>query len=303
MQIHGKPLKGLHNIMNGKRIKKKFAIIASLTIVISMLFGCRARDPYEGMVQVPNGSGGQMWITVNKELEVSSFSAEEFLRDGEYVDYTGSKYSALRGIDVSEHQLEIDWEAVRSDGVEFAVIRAGYRGYSTGALKEDIFFRQNIEGALDAGLKVGVYFFSQAINSAEAKEEAQYLLNLIEGCEFDLPVFFDWEHIGYDDDIRTKDVSGAEITDFALAFCNVVTDAGYDAGVYFYRSLGYNEYDLGRLNGLVFWSAAVGEYPDFYYAHAMWQYSYTAKVSGIETDTDLNILFEKLPDTGGGESG
>lgn len=287
--------------MSAKKNKRTAAVFLGLALILIVLSSCKKTDPYEGMALVPNGAGGEMWITVLDELAVSTFAAEDFSRDGEYINYRGEEYSAWRGIDVSEHQQEIDWEAVRGDGVDFAIIRAGYRGYSEGILNEDKYFRQNIEGALNAGLKVGIYFFSQAISVEEAVEEAGFLLELIKGYEVVLPVFYDWEAIDGTPGVRTEGIAGSEITGFALAFCKVIENAGYNAGVYFYRSLGYNEYELDRLAGIVFWSAAVGEYPDFYYAHTVWQYSYTGKVSGIEADTDLNILFARLPESDGAE--
>ncbi|MEG1404045.1 MAG: glycoside hydrolase family 25 protein [Oscillospiraceae bacterium] len=228
-------------------------------------------------------------------LAVSSFSAEQFRSDGTYIDYTGRDYIPLRGIDVSEHQGVIDWEAVRGDGVEFAIIRAGYRGYSEGEIFEDAYFRSNIEGALAAGIKVGIYFFSQALNTEEAAEEAQFLLGLLENYDITLPVFFDWERVGNVGATRADGVDGKTLTESCLAFCKIISDAGYEAGVYFFRSLGYLEYELGRLSGLVFWAAAPGEAPDFYYKHRIWQYSFTGEVKGIEKPTDLNILFEELP--------
>lgn len=273
-------------------------VIAALTFLnIPLLSSCKNADPYdpyEGMVRVPNGAGGEMWITVLDGIEVSNFSSGDFYTDGRYIDYRGEEYTALRGIDVSEHQKEIDWAAVKEDGVEFAIIRAGYRGYGSGTLNEDMYFRQNMEGALGAGLKVGVYFFSQAVNTYEARQEAKYMLELIEGYAISLPVFYDWETVSNVGETRTENVTGSSMTDFALAFCEVIGDAGYEPGVYFYRSLGYMGYELDRLAGLVFWSAAVGEYPDFYYAHSVWQYSFTGRVQGIEPDTDLNIYFERV---------
>ena len=254
-----------------------------------------APDPYEGMVQVQNGFGGLMWIVPFEDLETADFQADDFYPDGEFVNYSGSEFEALRGIDVSEHQREIDWASVREDGVDFAIVRAGYRGYSAGTLNEDAFFRVNVEGALANGIQIGIYFFSQAVSTAEAREEARYLLNLIEGYQIDLPVFYDWEPVSGVGETRTQDVAENELTEFALAFCEEIDAAGYEAGVYFYRSLGYFEYRLDRLSEFVFWSAAPGEYPDFYYAHDFWQYSFTASVKGIEVDTDLNIRFVEIP--------
>jgi GH25 family lysozyme M1 (1,4-beta-N-acetylmuramidase) len=251
-----------------------------------------ARNPYEGMVQVSNGAGGFMWVKLLDGLEASDFDPGEFSRDGKFIDYTGSEYAAIRGIDVSSHQGDIDWGLVAADGVEFAMIRAGYRGYTEGGLYADEKFHENVQGALAAGLRVGVYFFSQAVNEEEALEEARFVLNLIEGYDISLPVAFDWEEIG--EEARTHGVDGETLTECCLAFCGAVEEAGYEPAVYFYRRLGYYEYDLERLKDLKFWVGALGDSPDFYYRHHLWQYSITGRVSGIEGDVDLDLYFEKI---------
>lgn len=281
-----------------ERVRLRKVLCVLLAAVLLGLSGCHKEvcvDPYEGMVRVADGMGGQMWVPLYEELPVSSLTAEEFYSDGEYVNYNGSEYTALRGIDVSEHQEEVDWAAVRGDGVEFAIIRAGYRGYSEGELYEDNYFRANIEGAIAQGILVGVYFYSQAINTDEAAEEAMFLLSLIADYDFSLPVFFDWEHVGNVGVTRCDNVDGKMITDCCLAFCEIISRAGYETGVYFYRGLGYTQYELNRLGNLVFWAAAPGSVPDFYYEHKIWQYSYTAQVSGIKADTDLNLMFVEKP--------
>lgn|GEM_PF-169514 len=277
--------------------KKIIALICAPLLLVS-LCSCGNEsyvDPHAGMVSVSDGKGGEMWAPLYDDVPMSSFSANDFCSDGTYIDYSGTQYTAKRGIDVSEHQGEIDWQAVRDDGVEFAIIRAGYRGYSEGKLFEDANFRKNIGGALAAGIQVGVYFFSQAVDIAEATEEAEYLLNIINGYSLDLPVYFDWEQVADVGETRVDSVNGTTITDCALAFCSIIKNAGLDAGVYFYRSLGYYDYELDRLTDLIFWVGAPADSPDFYYAHSMWQYSFTGTVKGIEGGTDLNLMFQEIP--------
>lgn len=279
-------------------------LAAILVFALLLAFaGCNSEpepvesDPYEGMVLVPDGAGGEMWVVLSEILTPASFSAEDFIQAEGFINYTGDEYETLRGIDVSEHQNEIDWAAVAAAGVEFAIIRAGYRGYTEGVLNEDLYFRQNMEGAAGAGLKIGVYFFSQAVNAQEAVEEANYLLGLLVGYNIELPVFFDWEPISGGEDVRTEGIGGEVVTECCLAFAQTIESAGYQPGVYFYRSQGYHEYDLDRLSELVFWSAAVGEHPDFYYEHSLWQYSFTGSVPGIEGGVDLDMMFVKKPVT------
>jgi GH25 family lysozyme M1 (1,4-beta-N-acetylmuramidase) len=266
------------------------ATAAAAAVLITTLSGCGSN-----MISVPDGTGGQMLVERYDNLPVADYQSQCFYADGQYIDYRSSdeKYIALSGVDVSEHQQEIDWYGVKSDNVDFAVIRAGYRGYSEGKLAEDEFFRENMAGASQAGIDIGVYFFSQAVSVEEARQEAEFLLELLDGYEITLPVFFDWEPITYEDS-RTANIDGTTLTDCCLEFCSVIEAAGYDAGVYFYRSLGYQQYELDRLEDLIFWAAAPGDYPDFYYYHTFWQYSYTAQVSGIEGDADLDLMFVKV---------
>lgn len=275
--------------------------IAALLIALLALASCgRARtptpsvDPYEGMVQVESGYGVKMWVKELEGVPVSGFTAEDFGEDGAYL---GTDYRVTRGIDVSEHQGEIDWEAVASSGVEFAMIRAGYRGYGeAGTLREDLFFQANMDGALANGIAVGVYFFSQALNAEEAAEEAAFLLELLEPYgpgALALPVYFDWEDITHDT-ARTNGLDGEIITDCALAFTDAMEAAGYAAGVYAYRYLGYFQYDLTRLAGLSLWIGAVGDWPDFYYAHELWQYSIEGDLPGIDGNVDLDLRFERI---------
>ncbi|NCB73439.1 MAG: glycoside hydrolase [Clostridia bacterium] len=281
--------------------KNTYIKVAALLLTVLLWFGicsCQSRifvDPHAGMVEVPDGTGGTIWVKLYDDVPVSAFSAEDFSADGTYIEYSGTQYSALRGIDVSEHQGDIDWQAVRDDGIEFAIIRVGYRGYSEGQLFEDAYFRKNIEGAQANGIEVGVYFFSQAVNTEEASEEASFMLKTLEGYNLDLPVFFDWEQVSGVGETRVDTMDSSTLTDCALAFCSVIESAGKDAGVYFYRSLGYYDYELNRLTNLSFWVGAPAQAPDFYYAHSMWQYSFTGTVDGIEGGTDLNLLFEELP--------
>ena len=125
-------------------------------------------------------------------------------------------------------------------------------------------------------------------------QEAEYVLSLLDGRPLSLPVFFDWEPMS-DVGSRTADASAIDLTACAAAFCTRIEEGGYDAGVYLYRRLGYFEYDLAALQQWSIWAAALGSYPDFYYAHDFWQYSITGRFDGIEGDVDLDLwLIENL---------
>ena len=210
--------------------------------------------------------------------------------------YTGTTYRALQGIDVSTFQQEIDWQAVADSGIDFAFIRAGYRGYGKGGIVEDDRFRQNVAGARAAGLRVGLYFFSQAITPEEAAEEAQWLVDAARDYQIDMPLVFDWENIdpssvASGDTVRTAEMTGEDVTACAVAFCAAVEAAGYDAAVYGNRWQGYYDYDFTQLKDYAFWVSAPGTADDFYYAHDFWQYSYRGTVPGITGHVDRDLWF------------
>ena len=225
-------------------------------------------------------------------MKRSVFKEADFYESGSYIYYNGDTYTAMQGVDVSYYQGEIDWQQVRAAGISFAMIRAGYRGYEDGVVHQDENFYKNIEGALAAGLEVGVYFYSQAITTEEAIEEANLVLQLVEGYNITFPIAFDWEHVT-ETSARTDDIPSKALTDCCLAFCDTIQAAGYRTSVYFYRSLGYHEYDMDRLADLDFWFSGFGTYPDYYYEISMWQYSHTATVPGIPVNTDMNLYFVK----------
>ena len=208
-----------------------------------------------------------------------------------WITYEKNGRKALTGIDVSVYQGDIDWEAVAQSGVEFAIIRLGYRGYSQGAIQLDRNFEQNMRGALEAGLDVGVYFFSQATTVLEAEEEADFVLENLRGYPITFPVVFDWEFVTADQ-ARTHEMEGEALTDCALAFCELVATAGYTPMVYFNQDIGYFYYQLDELDQYPFWLAEYDSKPDFFYDFEIWQYIHTGTVPGIQGSVDLNLAFE-----------
>ena len=224
------------------------------------------------------------------DIAHNTYDTEKFQNDNGLITYDDP--NASLGIDVSDYQGEIDWETVKESGIDFAMIRAGYRGATRGSLYEDESFERNYEGATNAGIQVGVYFFSQATSVAEAEEEASYVLGLLQGKDLAYPVVFDWEFTEVEGS-RTTSATGEQITSYASAFCKKISKAGYTAGVYFNRSLGYNYYNLEELRDFDFWLAEYQNIPAFYYDFKLWQYSDNAQVQGISTPVDINISFKK----------
>ncbi len=272
-----------------------FIVVLALLAVLALRFAQRhntAADEHNGMVQVYNGERS-VWIVPQDGVKRNELTKEDFKTDESgAVTYVGSKYKTSRGVDVSSYQGDIDWQQVSDSGVSFAIIRAGGTYYGSGELYEDDNLLKNIDGARAAGLRVGVYFFSQAIDEAEARREASYVVTLLEGRKLDLPVFFDWERIR-NDTARTDEVENETLTSCAVAFCEQIEASGYKAGVYVYNDTGYYGYDLARLQNYMLWGVGIGSYPYFYYAHDVWQYSYSGRMPGINADCDLDMLFEE----------
>lgn len=208
-----------------------------------------------------------------------------------YVDDDGNVISH-KGIDVSEYQGKIDWEKVAEDGVEFAIMRAYYRGYGTGRLVEDGKIDDNLQGAIDAGVKVGVYVFSQAINEEEAVEEAQSAIDkLSEYTTGGVPIVMDIERVS-GANTRMEELSVEERTDVVIAFCETVKAAGYIPVVYFNTEMGGLYVDLPRLEEYRKWYAFYGDWLYFPYKYDMWQYTDSGKVNGIGGSVDMNMALD-----------
>ena len=251
-------------------------------------------DWYSGMIEVDVGNGETRWIRAYDSVPVSKLKADQFKEtDGGYLLYTGDEYTALQGIDVSTFQGEIDWAAVAADGIDFAMLRIGGRGYGSGEIYEDDSFPVNFQGATENGIRVGGYFFSQAVTPEEAREEADYAVSILKQLpegSVTMPIAFDWETVG-DYEARTADIDEETLTACAKAFCDRIAEAGYQPMVYAYRYLAYEMYDLEELQPYGLWISTLDGSPDFYYAHDMWQYTENGVVNGIQTRVDLNLYF------------
>ena len=248
------------------RIKTVF-LLALLPILL--LTGCAFRREQNRVPDIPR----------------SSLKAGDFTRDEKgRAAYPG----ALLGVDVSSHQQEIDWERVKADGVDFAIIRIGFRGNTEGGLNLDSAFTRNYVEARRAGLQAGVYFYSQAISEAEAEEEAAYVLGLLDGIPLELPVWFDWEEAANG---RTSGKATSAVSDWAKAFCAAIEAGGYRAGVYFNQRYGYSIMHLERLTDYSFWIAEYDDWQSFAYRTEFWQFTGSGRVDGIKTVVDLDLMY------------
>ena len=282
-----------------------FCILLTVTVLAS---GCAART------EETSGGGEDIHMTEEggyytfQDVEGNSYEAPllpdvpqctydfDHLKTDETTGYKSFKdekngVTARFGIDVSEFQgEEIDWKQVKDSGV---IIRLGYRAYGdSGELVLDAMYEQNIQGALEAGLDVGVYFFSQAVNAAEAVEEAEFVLDHLSPYEITGPVVYDTEEIKWDT-ARTDDNTKQEFTNFCKVFCDTVEHAGYESMIYSNMKWMAFTLDMSELSEYDFWYADYHEIPQCPYDYKIWQYSEEGVVPGINANVDLNLWFEK----------
>ena len=238
---------------------------------------------------------GQEYSTeIREDVEKHAYDWKNLIREGERLSYDDEEYTSRFGIDVSHHQGDIDWEKVRAEGVTFAFIRIGYRGYGKeGKICPDTRALENIKEAQAQGIDVGVYFFSQAVSEAEALEEADFVLSSLENIDLQLPVVYDPESI-LDDEARTDNVTGEQFTKNTRVFCDTVREAGYEPMIYSNMLWEAYEFDLAQLSDLDIWYADYEKEPQTPYHFTFWQYSNEGTIDGIEGAVDLNLqIYEK----------
>ena len=241
-------------------------------------------------------SGGRFhFIPIREDLKHNTYAEEnlQILESGEYQYLEDGQVISHKGIDVSKHQGKINWQQVAADGVEFAFIRVALRGYGTGKLVEDEYFQQNIKGATAAGIKVGVYIFSQAINEEELLEEANFVLEKIAPYKVECPVVYDVEKVSSADG-RMNALSVEERTRLTLLFCQTIENAGYKPMIYHNMEMGAMLLDLAQLENYDKWFAYYNQDMYYPYEYKVLQYSEKGSVNGISTAVDLNISFEPL---------
>ena len=249
----------------------------------------------EDRVDFYNYDVGYAAIPAYEGVSVSTYKEENFsINDNGLMEYyEDGELASYAGIDVSDYNGEIDFEAVKDFGIDFVIVRLGGRGYGQeGAIYEDSSAMHNLMAAREAGLWVGAYFFSQAISAEEAAEEANFCIDILDGFELDYPLVFDWEQIDSSENPRTMDIRPETLTDCAVAFCDTVKRAGYIPCLYTDSKKAYLKFDLERLKDVDIWYAFYYDEPDMYYNYMIWQYSCTGQVDGVYGDVDLNICFK-----------
>lgn len=257
---------------------------------ISML-----RDFYPDSI-VLYDKGKYVFKDIVDTIRHNNLSAENIRADeetGEVTYVNGEEVISHKGIDVSKFQGEIDWESVKEDGVEYAFLRLGIRGYTSGEIVIDESFEENIEGALNADIHVGVYFFSQAVTEQEILEEADFVIKNLEPYTIDYPVVIDIEEIN-SDNARTKDLTAEERTKLVIAFCERIREAGYTPMIYGNLKTFMLMLDITQLEDYEKWYAYYSA-EEFYYPYdfSIWQYTESGSIAGIDTDVDMNISFKE----------
>jgi len=199
------------------------------------------------------------------------------------------KQDSYPGIDVSAFQGEIDWQQVADSGIQFAIVRLGYRGYGkAGKMVEDEYAKRNLQGARDAGLAVGAYFFSQALSIEEVDEEIEFLLEILGDFQLDMPLILDWEQVGVEG-ARSANMDARTLTDMQLHFCSIMKEKGYDPMIYFNWYQSKNLMYLSELEEYPFWLALYQDRMTYPYRVEMWQYTDQGSVPGIQGNVDINV--------------
>lgn len=214
--------------------------------------------------------------------------------DKGFMNYNKKGYSSSVGIDISQWVEDIDFTAVKKYGIEYVILRLGYRGYTEGGLFLDENFEKYIKEAQKAGLKVGVYFVTQAISEDEAAEEAEYVLKYISGHKIEMPVYIDMEEVY--DTARTDELTADDFTRIAAAFCKKVEEAGYRGGIYANESWFYNKLNFDKIKHYDIWLAKYSDTLSTDLAIYMWQYSSEGTVDGTEMWVDMNVRVSESED-------
>ena len=232
-------------------------------------------------------------IKISADIKRHEWDFSNLQTDGNFKNYVDADGSTKKvGIDVSEHQGVIDWATVAAQ-VDFAIIRLGYRGYTTGGMALDAYYTANMTGAAEQGIPVGVYFFSQATTYEEGVEEANFVLSNLGDYALSYPIVLDRED-PMSDDARTNDMSAEQHTQAALGFLQTIQAAGRTAMMYTNRMYYALYLDLEQIYQYPIWFAQYADEPDWPYEFAIWQYTESGTVAGINGSVDLNLQMMPL---------
>lgn len=246
-------------------------------------------DGKHTLVTYPDGT--EEWVLISPYLPKHEYDFTKLVCQSDIMKYyVEGRQASFVGADISKYQDYVDFTKVKKAGIDYVMLRVGARGYGTGQLVLDEYFTENIKRATDAGLDVGVYFFSQAISAEEAVEEANMVLQNLADYKITYPVGYDMEYVA-NDTSRIEVLSRSEKTSIAKAFLDTIGNAGYKTVLYGNKQWLVKEIDMSKLTDYDVWLSQQQDVPDYPYQFTMWQYSNTASVDGIAGYTNLNISF------------
>lgn len=289
------------------------AILLVVIAIVFVTFFVKKKSPETVTVSTPSGDsqeaeenytvdGSKIFLDDGGEIHVFSDVPKNEIdnknltvRNGKAFYTENGEITSFLGIDVSDFNGDIDWYSVKNAGIDFAMIRIGYMLYESGEIVMDTKFEHNLQAAYEAGIKTGVYFFSQAVSKEEALEEADLVINAIKDYTISYPVVFDWETVNAKS-ARTNDVTVDTLSECCIAFCERVKEAGYTPMIYQNKDIALRKLDLPRLKDYDFWLAEYNDKPTYRYHFDMWQFGQNGYITGIEGDVDMNISFRDYGD-------
>ncbi|MBO5291585.1 MAG: glycoside hydrolase family 25 protein [Lachnospiraceae bacterium] len=241
--------------------------------------------------RIVHENGEEEWVSINPYLKLNRYDYEGLVYQYPVMKYFEDSVQISRlGVDLSKYNGEVDFKKLKKTGVEFVMIRVGARGYGSGQLIQDEKFEEYMQGAAEAGLDIGVYFFSQAISDAEIKEEAQFVINLLEPYDILYPVAYDMELV-QNDTARIENLTRDDRTNIAKTFLDTLQAAGYKTILYGTKEWFLLKLDMTKMMGYDVWLSQEQDIPDYPYQFTMWQYTKSGKIDGIDGNVDMNISF------------
>lgn len=243
-------------------------------------------------IQVKHADGTKEWVDVNTNISRNKYDYSNLKYDKPFMNYYEDETIVSKcGVDISSNQGDVDFSKLKNAGCDFVMLKVGARGYSSGNIVSDANFRDNMKSAKKAGLDIGVYFCSQAVSKAEAREEADEILDAISGYSVKYPVAFVMENVD-DDMARIEALDMTERTQIAKAFMNRIEDAGYKAMIYGDKEWLLTMVDMEELQDYDVWFAQDSDEPEYPYEFGMWQHDSDAKVKGITGDATVIMSFK-----------
>lgn len=246
----------------------------------------------ETRIQVKHADGTKEWVDINEDISRNKYDLSKLTYQKPFMNYyEDGKLVSKCGVDISANQGDVDFGKLKSAGCDFVMLKVGARGYSSGNIVSDENFQDNLKAAKKAGLDIGVYFCSQAVSKAEAREEADELLDAISGSSVKYPVAFVMETVD-DDMARIESLDMADRTQVAKAFMDRVEDAGYKPMIYGDKEWLLTMVDMENLQDYDVWFAQDSDEPEYPYEFGMWQYDSDASVKGISGDATMIMSFK-----------